>query len=48
MNFILTIISEMQKGNFSFLILIAAIVQIYFMVLNTKANQKTKNILKKR
>lgn len=35
-----TIIDEMGKGNFSFLILVVGIVQLVVMFLNMKANRR--------
>lgn len=34
MNFFSTIKDEMKKGNFSFLILVVGIIQIFLMILN--------------
>lgn len=46
MELINTIIFEMGKGNFSFLILIVGVLQLIIMILNMVANIKTHKIKK--
>lgn len=41
--FFKTVIIEMTKGNFSFLILVVGVIQIFLMIANLKVSKKKKD-----